>query len=106
MTDQEIEQMADKVARKVLQDIGVPIYVEPKSVIQALESSMKEESAAADFYRCRAIYSVNAGDVKSAMIWNHIADEENKHKQEFQRRLADLEFEADVAELEKVKALK
>jgi hypothetical protein len=90
MNDEEIQRIADKVARQVLRDIGVPTYVEPKSVIQSLESSVEEERAAAHFYRRRARYSLDNGDSKTADLYAHIASEEDRHEQEFRERMEDL----------------
>jgi rubrerythrin len=87
LSDEEVKSIADKLVRRILTEVGAPIYVEPKSVPQALEASMHEEQVAADFYRRRAAYSETQGDKKSAVLWRHVADEEDAHYEEFKGRL-------------------
>jgi rubrerythrin len=99
MTDEEIQRIADKLARQVLRDIGVPTYVEPKSVIQALESSMMEERAAAHFYKSRDHYCSQHGDTVTARLYEDIASEEDEHERKFRERLADLGEKVEVKKL-------
>jgi rubrerythrin len=69
-------------------------YHEPKSVPEALESSMSEETTAADWYRRRAEYSEAKGDKKSALLWREIAGEEDGHYQQFEERAKEVNTES------------
>lgn len=59
----------------------------PRSVIEALQSSMQEEASAANWYRRRAAYAREHGDYESASLWEHIASEEAGHYREFKQRM-------------------
>lgn len=65
-------------------------YPIPTSVANALESSMKEELLAADWYKRRAENARVRGDNVTAQLWDHIAEEEIGHYNEFKDRLNNL----------------
>ena len=52
-----------------------------------LQQSMDEESLAATYYRNRAKYSRSQGDEITAKLFEHIAEEEDGHYNEFKDRL-------------------
>ncbi|MDP2729708.1 MAG: ArdC family protein [Dehalococcoidales bacterium] len=60
--------------------------VQEDRIRHELGKSVKEEQAAADVYRDRGKYASGAGDKESAQLYDHIAREEDTHKQEFQER--------------------
>lgn len=61
-----------------------------------LTQSMVEERMAADLYRERAYIATEVGDKVSAKLWEHIADEEEVHLNEFQDRLISIESVSDA----------
>ena len=65
------------------------------SVQSDLEKSMAEERAAAEAYRYRAFYAHEEGDEVSVKLWQHIAEEEDGHYNEFKDRLAALRAEEE-----------
>lgn len=58
------------------------------SVQDDLQKSVLDESVASHNYRMRAIAARSAGDEVSARLWEHVADEEDVHYNEFMNRLA------------------
>jgi rubrerythrin len=52
---------------------------------------MHEEITAVKHYHQRAKEAHRIGDKTSAKLWEHIAGEEEKHYNEFQSRLAELQ---------------
>jgi rubrerythrin len=58
-----------------------------KATIKAdLSKSMREETKAADNYRLRAEFAESVGDIETAKLYRRIADEHDKHYQEFEQR--------------------
>jgi rubrerythrin len=89
---EEIDQIATAVATQVLKSIKVYAseYHPPENIQQGLQHSMGEELTASMWYQLRAKDAEARGDIKTAFLYRHIADEENVHYIEFNKRLTEI----------------
>ena len=67
-------------------------------VKENLQKSMDEESEASALYKNRALNARINGDEVSAKLWEHIADEEDGHYNEFKDRLVTISEDRAVAQ--------
>jgi rubrerythrin len=88
LSHEDIERIAKKVAEEVAITVGRDSrsYEAPKSVEEGLAQSMGEELTASMFYQLRARDARENGDITTAELYRHIAEEENQHFEEFNRR--------------------
>ena len=62
-------------------------YRPPKSIKEGLSQSREEEKIASDWYRRRSKQAKSLGDTETADLYEHIAQEEDVHYDEFNNRL-------------------
>jgi rubrerythrin len=88
LSREEIDQIAQKVAEEVTITIRryAQSYEAPKSIQEGLAQSMGEELTASMWYQLRARDAKDKGDSKTAELYYHIAEEENLHYIELNRR--------------------
>ena len=86
---EDIEEIARATAQKVLQDLRhyAIKYQDPITVLDGVMDSMAEENKAAVWYRRRAADAREKQDPTTAELYEHIAQEEDQHHQEFKERL-------------------
>jgi rubrerythrin len=84
----EVVQIAQEAAQKVLEEMHrYPVQYEvPADIEDGLRQSMIEESTAANWYRRRGMDARLKGDTTTADLYEHIAQEEDQHHQEFKVR--------------------
>ena len=101
LSREEIEQIAKSTAQSVLEGLHryTVAYKEPETIEQGLQDSMIEERTAADWYRKRAEHATVRGerDQRTSALYEHIADEEDRHYDEFNARLQELSKELTPA---------
>lgn len=88
LSKEEIVQIAKEVAGRVIEERMV--YHAPETVSQGLQESMGEELTASMWYQLRARHAQGHGDGETARLYNHIAAEENRHLEEFNKRLIEV----------------
>jgi rubrerythrin len=90
LSREDIELIGQTTAQKVLDELHryAREYVEPLTIVDGLMNSMTEESTAAAWYRSRAANARGKHDEATARLYEHIAEEENQHHQEFKERLS------------------
>jgi rubrerythrin len=89
LSKEDVEQIARATAQKVLEDLRhySVKYKDPTTIVDGLMDSMTEESTAAVWYRRRAMDARQKSDPTTAELYEHIAQEEDQHHQEFKERL-------------------
>ena len=99
LSREEVEKIAQASAQRVLEGLNryAVKYREPKTIEEGLQDSMVEESTAANWYRRRGMDARLKGDEATADLYEHVANEEGHHYQEFKERVSIL------ASAEKVK---
>lgn len=95
LSREQIDEIARESAQKVLEGIHryAIDYREPQTIVEGLQDSMVEEKTAADWYRRRGMDARLKGDIKTAELYEHVAQEEDEHYREFQERVAELKEE-------------
>lgn len=85
----DIDQIAQATAQAVLEGLHYYSlkYRDPMTIVEGLNDSMIEESTAAAWYRKRAEDARRKNDPTTAEIYEHVAEEEDHHYQEFKERL-------------------
>jgi rubrerythrin len=86
---EDVEEIARATAQKVLEDLRHYSikYQDPITIVDGLMDSMTEENRAALWYRRRAMDARQKYDPTTAELYEHIAQEEDQHHQEFKERL-------------------
>jgi rubrerythrin len=92
LSREEIEQIAKRTADEVVNKLQTyaPIYEDPATVEEGLASSMQEELIAAEWYEKRATHALQEGDDVTYELYQHIAQEERGHREEYGHRLHEL----------------
>lgn len=89
---EEILKIAREVAREVIDAVREDrtLYQPPKTIAHGLQQSMGEELTASVYYQMRAKDAAKRGDHKTANLYNHIAAEENRHYEQYNKRLIEI----------------
>lgn len=89
---EELKQIGRVAAQQVLEELHryTVKYREPQTIEQGLGESMIEERTAASWYRRRGSLARVSGDSITADLYEHIAQEEDQHYDEFSQRIDDL----------------
>lgn len=92
LSREEIDQIARNSAQVILEGLHryVVEYKEPETISQGLQDSMIEERTAADWYRRRAENAASHVDPTTYLLYQEIANEEDRHYQEFNTRLQEV----------------
>ena len=92
LSREEIAEIAKTTAQEVVNNLHryAVTYEEPKTVEEGLVQSRGEELTAADWYDRRANHALLEGDDVSYELYQHIANEERQHYDEFGHRLHSL----------------
>lgn len=99
LSREEITALARFTAQEVLNGLDryAISYQEPQTVQQGLHESMGEELTASSWYRRRAINArLRQGDEETARLYEHVAEEEDQHYQEFNARLNQLTKSCEI----------
>jgi rubrerythrin len=93
LSREQIEQIASSTAQNVLENLHryAVEYKAPSTIEEGLRDSMIEEKTATDWYMKRAKHARSMGDEATGGLYNHIAEEEEKHYREFARQLPSLD---------------
>jgi rubrerythrin len=88
LTREEVDQISQQIADNIAITIRrySKSYEAPKSIQSGLAESMGEELTASMWYQLRARDAKDKGDSKTAELYYHIAEEENLHYIELNRR--------------------
>jgi rubrerythrin len=89
LSREDVEAIGQATAIKVLEQLHrySQKYEDPITIVGGLQDSMIEESTAAAWYRKRAADARKKNDPKNAELYEHIAQEEDQHHQEFKERV-------------------
>ena len=101
LSREEVEQIAKSSAQTVLEGLHryAVAYKEPETIEQGLQDSMIEERTAADWYRKRADNaSIAPIDSKTFNLYRHIAEEEDRHYDELNARLQQINPQGNTRE--------
>jgi hypothetical protein len=90
LSREDVEVIARATAIEVLEQLHrySQKYEDPITIVGGLQDSMIEESTAAAWYRKRATDARKQNDITTAELYEHIAQEEDQHHQEFEERVS------------------
>ncbi|MDP2729116.1 MAG: hypothetical protein Q8O55_01380 [Dehalococcoidales bacterium] len=92
LSKEEIVQIAKATAQEVINALHEDrlTYHEPETVRQGLQESLGEELTASMWYQLRARHARGRGDGETVKLYEHVAIEESRHYEEFNKRLIEV----------------